>query len=70
VHPVPAYLDFTQQDLSAGLDAAAADARQQGRRVAAVLFTNPTNPQGMVMSREQTRSIINWCLKNRLHCIG
>lgn len=70
VHPVPAYLDCTQQDLSAGLDAAAADARQQGRRVAAVLFTNPTNPQGMVLSREQTRSIISWCLKNRLHCIG
>jgi aspartate/methionine/tyrosine aminotransferase len=70
VEPVPAYLDLSQQDLAEGLDAAAAAAQQQGRRVAAVLFTNPTNPQGLIYSREQTRSIISWCLKNRLHCIG
>lgn len=70
MQPLPAYLDMSQQDLSTGLDAAAADAWQQGRRVAAVLFTNPTNPQGMVLSRQQTRSIISWCLKNRVHCIG
>jgi aspartate/methionine/tyrosine aminotransferase len=70
VQPVPAHLDLTQQDLTVGLDAAAAAAQQQGRRVAAVLFTNPTNPQGLIYSKEQMRSIISWCLKNRLHCIG
>jgi aspartate/methionine/tyrosine aminotransferase len=70
VEPVPAYLDLTQQDLAPGLEAAAAAAQQQGRRVAAVLFTNPTNPQGLLLTRQQTRSIINWCLKERVHCIG
>lgn len=70
VRPVPAYLDLSQQDLGAGLEAAAAAVRQQGRRVAAVLFTNPTNPQGLILSRQQVRSIISWCLKSRVHCIA
>jgi aspartate/methionine/tyrosine aminotransferase len=61
---------MAQQDLTPGLEAAAAAARQQGRRVAAVLFTNPTNPQGLLLSSQQTRSIVNWCLKERVHCIG
>lgn len=69
VVPFPAHLDWSQQDLNAGLEAAAAAVRQQGRRVAAVLFTNPTNPQGLVLSRPQVRSIISWCLKNKVHCI-
>lgn len=68
--PVPAYLDLSQQDLTAGLDAAAAAASSQGRRVAAVLFTHPNNPDGVLYSREQLQSIISWCLRHKVHCIG
>jgi bifunctional pyridoxal-dependent enzyme with beta-cystathionase and maltose regulon repressor activities len=70
VQPVPAYLDLSQQDLTAGLDAAAATASSQGRRVSAVLFTNPNNPDGVLYSREQLSSIISWCLRHKVHCIG
>lgn len=69
MRPVPAALDLAQHDLGPGLTAAADAAAAQGRRVAAVLFTNPTNPEGRIYSRQQTRSIIQWCLDRRVHCI-
>jgi aspartate/methionine/tyrosine aminotransferase len=70
VEPLPVHLDMSQQDLQAGLEAAAAAVRQQGKRVAAVLFVHPTNPQGLLFSRQQLRSIVSWCLKSQVHCIA
>eukprot|EP00879_Flechtneria_rotunda_P020441 GHRR01021506.1.p1 GENE.GHRR01021506.1~~GHRR01021506.1.p1 ORF type:complete len:307 (+),score=134.13 GHRR01021506.1:431-1351(+) len=67
---VPVYLDYQQQEFTAGLDAAATAAEAAGTPVSALLFTNPTNPQGLLFSREQLGSMMQWCLKKKVHFIS
>ncbi|KAF8066189.1 ACS8 [Scenedesmus sp. PABB004] len=66
----PVQLDACDQDYGAALDAAAAAAAAAGQPVAALLFTHPSNPQGTLLSRAQLRSMVRWCLANRVHCIS
>jgi len=66
---VPVHLDHSSSDFSSTFDAAAAEANQAGRPVKALLLTNPTNPQGLLYSRSQLQSCIQWCLRNKVHYI-
>jgi hypothetical protein len=69
VTTLPVHLDQQQQDYSAALDAAAEAARLAGHPVCALMFTHPANPQGTLFSRQQLASMVQWCLRNRVHCI-
>ncbi len=68
VHPIPVHLR-EDEDLGPQLDAAADMARRQGYNVRALLWSNPTNPQGTVYGREQVLQMLRWCLRRRMHCI-
>jgi hypothetical protein len=69
VTTLPVHLDPQQQDYTAALDAAAEAAKLAGHPVAALMFTHPANPQGTLFSRQQLGSMIQWCLRNKVHCI-
>jgi hypothetical protein len=69
VTTLPVHLDPQQQDYTAALDAAAEAAKLAGHPVAALMFTHPANPQGTLFSRQQLCSMIQWCLRNKVHCI-
>jgi len=41
----------------------------QGTTVAALLFSHPSNPLGIMYSRPQLASMLGWCLRRKLHCV-
>ncbi|WIA13905.1 hypothetical protein OEZ85_002476 [Tetradesmus obliquus] len=70
VTTLPVHLDPQQQDFTAALDAAAEAAELAGHPVSALMFTHPSNPQGTLFSRQQLASMIQWCLRRKVHCIS
>ena len=56
---------------TAALDAAAAAAERDGRRVAAVLLTSPHNPTGVIYSAGALREVNAWCAaRERCHLVS
>ena len=49
----------------------AAEQYQQktGKRLAALLVTNPDNPTGTVYPEERLVQMLKWCVRNRVHLI-
>ncbi|XP_065918320.1 probable inactive 1-aminocyclopropane-1-carboxylate synthase-like protein 2 [Dysidea avara] len=45
-------------------------AKNEGCRVRALLITNPSNPVGLMFTREQIREMIQFCHSNQLHYIS
>uniref|UniRef100_A0A383W6B0 Aminotransferase class I/classII large domain-containing protein n=1 Tax=Tetradesmus obliquus TaxID=3088 RepID=A0A383W6B0_TETOB len=70
VTTLPVHLDSQQQDFAAALDAAAEAAAAAGHPVSALMFTHPSNPQGTLFSRQQLASMMQWCLRRKVHCIS
>ncbi|WIA34053.1 hypothetical protein OEZ86_012431 [Tetradesmus obliquus] len=70
VTTLPVHLDSQQQDFAAALDAAADAAAAAGHPVSALMFTHPSNPQGTLFSRQQLASMMQWCLRRKVHCIS
>lgn len=56
-------------DLDA-LDQATDDARATGRRVRALLLSQPYNPIGVCLSAEEMEQAVAWCRRNHLHLIS
>lgn len=70
VTTLPVHLDSQQQDFAAALDAAAEAAAAAGHPVSALMFIHPSNPQGTLFSRQQLASMMQWCLRRKVHCIS
>lgn len=71
--PVPVPLEIGTWALTlAALDEAAATAEKlTGRPPRALLLTNPQNPLGLIMSREDLAGIVDWCDKRPgLHLVA
>lgn len=66
--PVPLHLD-DDGDLAAQLDAAAVQSAAAGHPIKALLFTNPSNPQGIIFSRKRLDAFVAWCLPRGIHLI-
>lgn len=68
VIPFPFYLDETS-DVAAQLDEAAASAAKEGQPVRALLITNPNNPLGIIYKPHTVKTMLRWCLSNRVHYV-
>lgn len=58
-----------QPELIARLEAAAAEQRRLGRRVAALLVANPENPLGRCYTAEMLRYMVDFCQREKLHFV-
>ncbi|GLC48246.1 hypothetical protein PLESTB_000075000 [Pleodorina starrii] len=81
VKPWPFYLDEDRPvgpQLDAAAEAASAQVADGGggsgeggrRRVAALLYTSPNNPLGIMYRRETVVEMLRWCLARRVHLVS
>lgn len=68
VVPIPVHLDF-EGDIASQLDAAAQAAAEKGLPIKALLFTNPSNPQGIIFSRPALTAFLNWSMARKVHLV-
>jgi 1-aminocyclopropane-1-carboxylate synthase len=56
--------------VAAALDAAAAAAAAAGHPIRALLFANPSNPEGTVFRRPLLLALLRWCLARGVHAVS
>ena len=67
---VPVHLSASSQPYDQQLQWAADKYLQKtGKRLAAVLLTNPDNPTGTVYSDHHLLEMLKWCVKSKVHMI-
>eukprot|EP00455_Lapot_gusevi_P054088 TRINITY_DN8583_c0_g1_i3.p1 TRINITY_DN8583_c0_g1~~TRINITY_DN8583_c0_g1_i3.p1 ORF type:complete len:342 (-),score=79.12 TRINITY_DN8583_c0_g1_i3:146-1171(-) len=52
------------------LDATLASCTEQGKRVRVVLISNPSNPLGRNLTKDEVHTLITWCLEHQIHLIS
>lgn len=67
--PLAFYLN-EEEDIVAQLDCAAGAANHAGQPVRALLITNPNNPLGIIYKTETVRTMVRWCLENKIHYVS
>ncbi|XP_071487586.1 1-aminocyclopropane-1-carboxylate synthase-like protein 1 isoform X1 [Diadema antillarum] len=51
------------------LEAALNEAKQKGHKVTGLFLVNPQNPLGIVYTKEQVLTYMNFCKRHEIHCI-
>lgn len=68
--PVAVHLSAHQTPYNQQLQEAADQFQHRtGKRLAALLITNPDNPTGTVYSQQHLIEMLKWCVKNKVHLI-
>lgn len=70
VIPVEFHLEEKQDNIGDQLRSAVDKSREKGVKITSLLITNPNNPLGTIYKDSTIRSMVRWCIENKIHYIS